>query len=412
MKILYVSSVPSPQEFQRMKGMERKDVLITTYGMSESGFKFHTLIQNGMVENGAQVDSLIGRSISHRTHKGIYWRKKIETNGTVHCHHLAVVNVPILKQLFMGLAFFFHTLGWLIRNRKEHEKCIFMDASYVTVVPFVLWAAAIIKCPKVASFCDIYEYMGDAKDASTNGNIGLLHRIFRRITSASYRKLDGFVLLTEKMNRVINPCGRPFIVMEGLVDFRMERTEPVRVQNSERSVLYAGALREQYGLRNLVEGFMAYQDPQARLWIYGSGDYQNAIQEAAQMDRRIRFMGARPNDEVLRKEMQVTLLVNPRPTDREFTQYSFPSKNMEYMVSGTPLLTTKLPGMPKEYYDYIYTIDGDTPQNITDALHEVFSLPADQRVKKGEAAKRFVLTKKNNVIQAERILRLCREVGQ
>ena len=29
------------------------------------------------------------------------------------------------------------------------------------------------------------------------------------------------------------------------------------------------------------------------------------------------------------------------------------------MVSGTPVLTTKLPGMPKEYDDYVYIIEDE-----------------------------------------------------
>ncbi len=117
-------------------------------------------------------------------------------------------------------------------------------------------------------------------------------------------------------------------------------------------------------------------------------------------------MGRVDNKEVVEKERQATLLVNPRPVNEEFTLYSFPSKNMEYMVSGTPVLTTRLPGMPEEYYNYVYTIGGEGAGAVTEALKKLLEKPQEELFKKGEAARRFVLNKKNNVLQAERIKRL------
>ena len=36
---------------------------------------------------------------------------------------------------------------------------------------------------------------------------------------------------------------------------------------------------------------------------------------------------------IVKEEKKSTLLVNPRFTNEEYTKYSFPSKNMEYMAS-------------------------------------------------------------------------------
>ena len=46
---------------------------------------------------------------------------------------------------------------------------------------------------------------------------------------------------------------------------------------------------------------------------------------------------------------------------------------MEYMASGTPVLTTRLPGMPAEYYPYVEFIDEETPEGIARALKRVLS---------------------------------------
>ena len=76
------------------------------------------------------------------------------------------------------------------------------------------------------------------------------------------------------------------------------------------------------------------------------------------------------------------------------------------MASGTPILTTKLPGMPKDYYDYIYTIDIETADGIAEKLTDILSKDVSELHKKGATAKDFVLTHKNNKVQARKVLEL------
>ena len=409
MEILYVSSVPSHQEFYRMKNCIRKDVNVTTYGMNEAGFKFHSLILDGLHEiPDVHIFSLVGRSTSLRTHTGLYWKKRKEqSHANLQYQHLGFFNIPVMKQAILGVSFFFNTLSWLIKHKKETDKHIIMDASYITVIPFVMLAAKWIPCKTCAIFCDIYDYMADVKDARENEN--WRHKIIGKFIGKVYRHLNSMVFLTEQMNQAVNSLTKPYIVMEGLVDTNMkESTNTIENKTPHTVIMYAGALRAQYGLKNLVEGFMHYQDENARLWIFGAGDYADAIKKSAEFDSRIQFLGHAELDEVIQKELEADILVNPRPADLEFTKYSFPSKNMEYMVSGTPVLTTRLPGMPSEYYEYIYTIDGSQPEDITSALKYCMSKSKIELHEKGERSKQFVLFNKNNHIQAKKILELIR----
>lgn len=82
------------------------------------------------------------------------------------------------------------------------------------------------------------------------------------------------------------------------------------------------------------------------LEIYGDGDYRAELVELAAKHDRIIYKGLVSRDVIVARQKQVALLINPRPSSYEYTQYSFPSKIMEYMLSGTPVLTTKLPGIP------------------------------------------------------------------
>ena len=48
---------------------------------------------------------------------------------------------------------------------------------------------------------------------------------------------------------------------------------------------------------------------------------------------------------------------------------------MEYMVSGTPMMTTVLPGMPEEYYPYVWLIEDETEDGAAQELKAFFALP-------------------------------------
>lgn len=404
MEILYISSVPSPKEFDRIKALFKTGFI---YGMNESGFKFHTLILNGMkAQPDVNITSLVGRSVSRSTHKGFFWKniKEKPADNLVY-DHIAFINLPVIKHLMIGVGFFFKTLKFKIKNRSK-QCAVVMDASYITAHPFVL-AALGKKIHTTSVFCDIYDYMADVKDARNAEKVSFTRRLARKIAAKSYARLNSFILLTEQMNAVVNKGNKPYIVMEGLVDVNMQNAPNILSEKTQYStVMYAGALRAQYGLKNLVEGFTAYKNEDARLLIFGAGDYSADIENAAKADNRIIFKGMVPLAETVANELKATLLVNARPIDMEFTKYSFPSKNMEYMVSGTPVLTTKLPGMPQEYYNYIYTINGNTPADVTAALENVFSHTKEELHEKGLSAKEFVLENKNNVVQAGRILKL------
>jgi glycosyltransferase involved in cell wall biosynthesis len=124
----------------------------------------------------------------------------------------------------------------------------------------------------------------------------------------------------------------------------------------------------------------------------------------AQKDPRIQFRGRVPNDEVLRAEAEADLLVNPRPTGDEYTRFSFPSKNLEYMASGTPLLTTRLAGIPDDHFPHLYIIDDDSVEGIRSALREVLGRSPAERARKAAAAREYALKEKSNVRAAGRLI--------
>lgn len=412
-EVLYVSSVATPAEFGRMRGLLRPGAQEVTYGMPDAGFKFHSLIQQGLLAQGCTIHSIVGRSASRRFHRGLWWSRNREVlSDRLTVDHLAFPNLPVLKQVYLALGLARETLRWRWRTRRAASRLMIIDGAYVsamtTVLPCLRGAS---KLSRIGIFADLYSYMADVQDASGR-RVGLVHSAARRSVATSLALLDGYVVLTEQMAEVLNSDGKPYVVMEGLVDVHAPAPEPDgREKTPHPTVLYAGALRKEYGVESLVRGFQAWDRPDAELVVYGQGDYATELAAIADSDPRITYHGVVPTADVVAAERSAWLLVNPRPAEKEFTKYSFPSKNMEYLVSGTAVLSTRLPGMPQDYLEHVLTIDEPGPDGVCQGLDKAFAEGRDGLLRRGERGRAFVLEHKNNVRQASRILSLSRKAA-
>ena len=74
------------------------------------------------------------------------------------------------------------------------------------------------------------------------------------------------------------------------------------------------------------------------------------------------------------------------------------------MASGTPLLTTKLPGMPKEYYDFVYFFEDESENGMLETFKSILAKSPEEIHEFGIKARRFVLKQKNNVKQAKKFV--------
>src|SRR5699024_6908520 len=127
------------------------------------------------------------------------------------------------------------------------------------------------------------------------------------------------------------------------------------------------------------------------------------IKKIANKNKSIKFYGLKPQSEVFQYEKLATLLVNPRPSTEEFTKYSFPSKTLEYMSSGIPFITTKLAGIPQEYYKYIFYFKEESVNGFKDEMENILSKDIKELEQIGENAKDYVIKNKNNFIQCKRM---------
>ena len=310
---------------------------------------------------------------------------KPETVGNAHYHYLWGFRGPY-RRLHLLFGTFFKSLGLL-----KGDSAVVVDCLNQMVGLGAMLAARLRGKPCVGIVTDLPQFMG------SGASFAVSRYLIRHCT--------GYVLLTEAMNAVVNPTGKPHVVLEGHADAAMERCRPSLERKAcKRICLYAGSINRIYGIGMLVEGFLLANLPDVELHIYGSGDYKQELAEIAEKHPNITYGGLLLPSQVVEKEMEATLLVNPRPSDEEFVRYSFPSKTMEYMSTGTPVLMTKLPCLPKEYLPHLYLIEQETPEGVARALRDTLAKDDETLFQKGAGARNFVLKERSNVIQAKKVL--------
>lgn len=392
--ILYVSTLCSP----RLLNYLFKTSVIKP-GLAIQ--KFHQLLVEGLAmnKNTSKVDVLSSIPIIHSSHKKRIWNIKSETTGKTQFNYVKIINLPVIKDVMVSIYSFIYILIWtLSKNRKN--KIVICDALNLTITASTMFACKLTGTKLIAIVTDLPRLMVSGRIIKNNYKSS----IYNSLVSYMLSGFDGYVLLTNQMNKVVNIHERPYIVIEGLVDIKMAQSKNLLADKpKEKILIYAGAINEEYGVKKLIEAFMRLEGNDIRLHLYGPGDMEHNMPHYMKKDKRIQYMGIVTNNIVVKNQLAATLLVNPRPSYKEFTKYSFPSKNLEYMVSGTPLVTTPLPGMPQEYNPFVYLFEDESVAGMYQTLKQLLSKPEEELHEFGSRAKQFVLGNKNNYNQASRI---------
>ena len=350
--------------------------------------KYHRLLIEGLAAN-AEVDVIANPPVNRSVLDKAFVSLPAEEEGGAKYHYISAIRNPVLKLAAVAAGTFFQIL---FRGRKD--SVVIIDCLNRVTSLAALAAAKVRGLRCVGIVTDLPELLSGNPTATKLSNF-----VIRHVTH--------YVLLTEAMNGYLKNTTRPYVVLEGHADITMKAREPsMEGKLSPRVCMYAGCVSKHYGLGNLIDGFRQAHIPNTQLHLYGPCDFEEELRKLSAEDPSIYYGGMLLNTEIVDKEMEATLLVNPRPTDMEYVKYSFPSKTMEYMSTGTPVLTTKLPGMPREYHPHVYFIEDETAEGIASALHTVLAQSDEALFQKGCAGRDFVLNCRNNVVQAKKIIEM------
>lgn len=388
-KIVYLGYVIPPEEADRASGA------------SVAGNK----MQWNVVTNLSDGDDTVVSCVTVTPYAAFPHDKKIfqKTEKTmlmdnIPLYRVSYLNLPVVKQVWQIISVYVAAQKQLKNDPSATVLCFNL---FPQIGIPVRWLKR--RFPKCQAVCLLADLPLD-DNTDRHGLSRRLRKLFDDSTRKSMAVCDKYVVLNKAVADKYLP-GKPFIVIDGGVDMadiekncRNKKSVPV-----ERNIMYCGALTEYNGVLNLIKAMDSFQGTDIYCDIYGSGYLEEQVRVAAQENKNIRFHGRLDNVTVMQKQREAWLLINPRLVNDSIAQVTFPSKTFEYLLSGTPVLTTRLNGYTKEYDGLMVYAKDDSPQALVRAIHEIAIGEYQDYLIMAEKAVKFVVEKKNWPYQGEKM---------
>ena len=314
-------------------------------------------------------------------------------------------NVKYFNVLLRQKALCAEAKKWALENRGKDVTILV----YSMHAPFMAAACEVKRIVPEAKICLIVPDLPQYMDLQMSRVKKVLKAMDWRRIQGYMKKVDRYVLYAKPMAEFLGLKDGQWIVMEGSFDSAQLARENLAPEAGKTSVMYSGVLDLRYGIPELLDA-MELLDDTYELWLTGDGNAVELIKERAEKDSRIHFYGYLPSrQDLLDKQAQATMLISPRRDVEEASRYCFPSKLFEYMVSGRPVISCLLAGIPEEYHEYIFPLPHATAQEIAQTIQTVADMPETERAAAGQRAKEFVLKEKNKFVQAKKIWEFAEE---
>lgn len=335
----------------------------------------------------------------------------IHGNTVAEGEMISFVNLPVYKNISRYLHVLQYIKRWL-KNNYSGEQIVIM--AYSAHTPFIKALKKMKRKYNVLTHLvvpDLPEYMNLGVKS---GRIKeMLKKIDIYIQKKNLDGIDSFTFLTKYMSEKYNIYNKPYVVVEGMVNDKecinfTENNKVEEQQDENIQIVYTGTMNIRYGVMDLVDAMKFIENKNAKLILCGTGDGVEKICTAAKYDDRIVYCGQVRRDEAIMWQNNATILVNPRSGEEEYTKFSFPSKNLEYMLHNKPVIVFKLEGIPDEYDQVLSYFRDNNPKHMAEDIMWICSLPKAKQKEMGNRITKFALEQKNCCVQAQKILQVCK----
>lgn len=332
----------------------------------------------------------------------IFFKKQLwqHTDGAADCN-CGFINLPVIKHLSRAVTTY--------RGIRQAVKAAGDEPVLLLTYDLHLGACLAIRrakraFPKLKTCLFMPDAPAVVLAASTGGKVTGRAKLRAAVKMKFIRQFDSYAFIAEALKEVVDVTKKPYTVVEGIYN---NHQPPLAEPTTDKKIIfYSGQLNPAYGMENLLEAFLQlYQShPEYELWLCGSGRLSDKIRQLETQCPGIRYYGYVDGSRVRQLQAEATVLINPRQNTDAFTRFSFPSKTMEYLASGRPVIGYKLDGIPAEYDPYIQYVEDNSLQALQDKLLEICSLPESERNAIGQRSRAFILDNKNPKAMCQRIV--------
>ncbi len=172
--------------------------------------------------------------------------------------------------------------------------------------------------------------------------------------------------------------------------------------------LYAGTMTKYGGVDLLVRAFSAVKAQRAELWICGKGS-NATVERAVATNSAVKFFGFVSEERLAIMGRQATLFVNPRPSMVPGNEKNFPSKILDYLSYGKPVVSSWTDGLSPAYRDVLVVPEEESPSGFAKAINDVLFWSPERRETMRQRIDYFVTHQKRWLAQVKRLLHWLHE---
>ncbi|MGX9220814.1 glycosyltransferase [Massilia varians] len=216
-------------------------------------------------------------------------------------------------------------------------------------------------------------------------------------------RLDKVIAITQKIITDFKVGDKGIVVEGGVRSIAEVPADPLTDAGAPFTMVFAGALTEYNGVAVILAAFASLEGARFRLVIAGDGPLRKTVEQAAATDSRVVYKGMIAHQEVGKVYESANLLLCVRLTQKLDTGYFFPSKLIEYLATGKPVLTTKVATTNMDLPSISYIADDESVEGIAAAMRKAREAGAAANAELGRRALTEIGAKMTWRSQAQKI---------
>lgn len=368
MKLLYIGNVLSQE-------------IVDKYKLSIAGKKYElSLLKslNDVLQSDLKIISLtrvIGANIKYND--DLFQNKKYTV--------LFRSKYPIISDVFRSINFLYEIIYWYISNIKYEKSVVLLNSPFG--VSFILVFFKLFSRLKIFSLTIDNPFISDN---NFKGVLGKYAKIKFKLGHRFVHFFSGIVILNKNVVDVLN-LKIPCLISKIGYDTKVIHISEHHKKLDKFTIVFAGTLMKFKGTDKLITAVSKMNTQAFELILCGDGPMKEEVEKYSRTFKNINYKGRVASDELKENHFfNADLLINITQVEKKDEDFGFPSKLIDYILTGKPVLTNRFPALPLEFYNFVHVIENIDADGIRVAIENVSKKSEEELQLKCKNGYRFI----------------------
>jgi glycosyltransferase involved in cell wall biosynthesis len=269
-------------------------------------------------------------------------------------------------------------------NSTARETVVLTTGYYPLQMFAILISARLIRVPGYSYIFDTHKQatqkMSWVKRSFVNAYFSIGFRLARR--------LHGWLVLNDQFIRKGRITTRYLKTKVGVTGKHELVSKSEQKLARPKVFVFAGTLNDENGVALLVDFLAASPTAELKIHVYGDGESVDVVRGLVATDCRVEYFGRVPDGQLREALTRADFLLCLRDPAGLSADFSFPSKLINFMSTGTPVISNWFPGLDRSYAQHLHMLAKYDVPSLAFTLTALINGKVDRAL--GEEAKTFI----------------------